>query len=62
MLFKEVVVDDGNSDKSLSIDRLEKLKEAEPHVFSRSFAFVLSVKRNRRTFLAYNWNPHVVKK
>ena len=62
MLFKEVVVDDGNSDKSLSIARLEKLKEAEPRIFSRSFAFVLSVKRNRRLFYTYNWNPHVVKK
>lgn len=62
MLFKEVIVDDGNSDKSLSIARLEKLKEAEPRLFSRSFAFVLSVKRNRRLFLAYNWNPQVTKK
>lgn len=62
MMFREVVVDDGNSDKSLSIARLEKLKESEPHLFFRSFAFILSVKRNRRIFLTYNWNPQAVKK
>ena len=62
MMFREVVVDDGNSDKSLSIARLEKLKEVEPQVFSRSFAFILSVKRNRRVFLTYNWNPQIAKK
>jgi len=62
MLFREVVVDDGNSDKSASIARLEKVKESNPHLFSRSFSFLLSVKRNTRAFLTYNWTPQIVKK
>lgn len=60
MLFKEVVVSDGN-DKSASIARLERMKESHPHLFFRSFAFVLCVKRNRRAFLSYNWTPQAVK-
>ena len=61
-MFKEVVVDDGNSDKSSSIVKLEKLKETLPSFFTRSFAFILSVKRNERTLFFINWKPDLVKK
>lgn len=62
LLFKEVVVDDGNSDKSKAIAQLEKLKEAKPEMFYKSFVFIASVKRNRRIFLSYNWHPQVLKR
>jgi hypothetical protein len=61
-LFKELVVDDGNSDKSKAIALLEKLKEAKPELFYKSFVFIASVKRNRRIFLSYNWHPQVLKR
>lgn len=61
MLFKEVVVDDGNSDRSTSIARLEKLKDSHPQIFRRSFAFAFSVKRDRRIFLSYNFAPQAAK-
>lgn len=62
MLFREVVVDDGNSDKSTSIGKLERLKKRWPSLFFQSFSFVFSVKRNCRTLLTYNWTPQVVKR
>ena len=62
MLFREVVVDDGNSDKSTSIAQLEKLKLKQPSFFKRSFSWIFSCKRNRRVLLTYNWAPQVVKR
>jgi hypothetical protein len=62
LLFKEVVVDDGNSDRSKAIAQLEKLKQANPRMFYKSFIFIASVKRNRRIFLSYNWHPQVLKR
>ncbi|CAB9512295.1 seizure threshold 2 [Seminavis robusta] len=61
LMFKEVVVDDGNSDKSASICHLEALKGSSPETFYRNFAFIVSVKRNRRLFLSYNWAPQALK-
>jgi len=60
-LYREVMIHDGISDRSSSIELLESLKAQNLNAFRRSFAFVFSVKRNQRTLLAYNWNPNLVK-
>ncbi|KAG7353587.1 hypothetical protein IV203_002942 [Nitzschia inconspicua] len=60
-LCKEVVVHDGLSEKSASIDLLESIKKTRPQAFFRSFSFILSVKRNCRILWTYNWNPDVAK-
>jgi hypothetical protein len=61
-LFREVVVHDGISEKSASIDLLESIKHKCKRAFLRSFAFVFSVKRNTRCLMTYNWNPKTVKR
>jgi hypothetical protein len=61
-LYKEVVVDDGISEKSRSIDLLQSIKKVNQKAFARSFAFVFSVKRNKRCLWTYNWNPQIVKR
>ena len=63
MCFREVMVDD-NSDGRKGIpfiDALLSIRKSHPSAFSRSLAFVLSVKRNRRMLVTYNWNPQVVR-
>lgn len=59
-LFREVIVHDGMSEKSASIDLLESIKEKHPEAFQLSIAFVFSVKRNGSRFWGYNWNPQVL--
>lgn len=61
-LYKEVVVDDGISEKSRSIDLLQSIKRSNPKAFLHSFAFVFSIKRDKRCLWTYNWNPLVVKR
>jgi hypothetical protein len=61
-LYKEVVVDDGISEKSRSIDLLQSIKKSNSKAFARSFAFVFSVKRNKRCLWTYNWNPQIVRR
>ena len=63
MLFKEVVVNEGVDGKRASKfeDRLQELRARHKSVFLRSFAFVLTVKRNKRTLLTYNWDPQLFK-
>lgn len=61
-LYREVVVHDGISEKSASIDLLEAIKTTRPKAFLRSFSFILSVKRNSRTLWTYNWNPDIAKR
>lgn len=61
-LYKEVVVDDGISEKSRSIDLLQSIKKSNSEAFARSFAFVFSVKRNKRCLWTYNWNPQIVRR
>lgn len=61
-LYKEVMVHDGMSDRSASIALLESLKEQNKTAFMRSFAFVLSVKRNQRSLWTYNWNQNLAKR
>ena len=60
-LYREVMIDDGTNERSSCVELLQKFKKRNPDVFRRSFAFVLSVKRNRRSLWAYNLNPQVLK-
>jgi hypothetical protein len=60
-LFEEVAVDDGTSDPNGLLSSLEQLKQQYPRSFYRSFAFIFSIKRNRRTLLTYNWSPQLFK-
>lgn len=63
MCFREVTVDgslDGRKEIPF-IDALLSIRKSNPSAFSRSLAFVLSVKRNRRMLVTYNWNPQVLK-
>ena len=53
-LFEEVLLDDGTN--AGMADELATLRKEKPSLFHRRFAFVLSVKRNKRTILAYNWS------
>jgi hypothetical protein len=61
-LYREVMIHDGISERSASIELLQSIKKQNPNAFYRSFAFVFSVKRNRRSLWTYNWNPHIVKR
>lgn len=61
-LYKAVMIHDGISDRSATIDLLESLKAVNQRAFSRSFAFILSTKRNRRILATYNWLPGLVKR
>eukprot|EP00536_Pseudo-nitzschia_multiseries_P007031 jgi/Psemu1/194486/e_gw1.157.96.1 len=60
-LYREVVIHDGISEKSESIDLLETVRGKSPQAFMRSFGFILSVKRNSRRLWMYNWNHKLVK-
>jgi len=59
-LYREVMVHDGMNDRSATIELLESLKAGSFSAFSRSFAFVFSVKRNCRIMNTYNWIPSMV--
>jgi hypothetical protein len=61
-MCREVVVHDGISEKSATIGLLESIKEKLPERFLRSFAFIMSVKRNERSLQMYNWNPQFAKR
>lgn len=61
-LYKEVVIHDGINDGSATIELLESIKASHRGAFARSFAFVFSVKRNRRTLATYNWTPSMVQR
>ena len=61
MMYKEIMVGGGINEKSATIEFLSGFKARKPGVFKRSFAFIFSVKRNRRILWAYNWNPQLVK-
>ena len=58
-LYREIIIHDGISEKSESIKLLESIKERSQEAFMRSFAFILSVKRNARRLWMYNWNPQL---
>lgn len=58
-LSEQVVVGDVTTDSDSYLSSVQTLKEIHAPAFRRSFAFIFSVKRNRRYLLAYNWNPHV---
>ena len=61
-LYREILIHDGISETSESIQLLESGKARSPEAFIRSFAFILSVKRNVRRLWMYNWNPKLVKR
>jgi hypothetical protein len=61
-VYEEVMIHDGISEWSPSIEVLESVKKENPSAFYRSLAFVFSVKRNRRSLWAYNFNPQIVKR
>jgi hypothetical protein len=61
-LSREVMIHDGISDSSATIELLETLKAENRDAFMRSFAFVFSVKRNKRTLYTYNWTPSLVER
>jgi hypothetical protein len=60
-MYREIMVDGGINEKSATIEFLGEFKKRNPGVFTRSFAFVFSVKRDRRSLWAYNWNPQTLK-
>jgi len=61
-LFEEVLVGFESSGDALESRKpLEEFKRQNPSSFKRSFVFMLSVKRNRRVLLAYNWNAKLFK-
>jgi hypothetical protein len=64
MCFREVMVDDKSDGRKgvPFVDALLSLRERNPSSFSRSLVFVLSVKRNRRMLMTYNWNPKNMKR
>lgn len=61
-VYEGVMIHDGISERSPTIETLEEVKGKFPASFNRSFAFVLSIKRNRRCLWAYNLNPHLISK
>eukprot|EP00980_Cylindrotheca_fusiformis_P022307 scaffold9191_cov114-Cylindrotheca_fusiformis.AAC.2 len=61
-VYEEVTIHDGISEWSPSIALLESVKKKNPSAFYRSLAFVFSVKRNRRSLWAYNFNPQIIKR
>lgn len=62
-LFEEVSVGfEKTGDKGESARSLVIFKNNHLPFFRRSFAFIFSVKRNRRTLLAYNWNAQLFNK
>lgn len=64
MCFREIMVDDKSDGRKHVPFRgaLQSLRKRNPSSFSRSLVFVLSVKRNRRQLLTYNWNPEIWKR
>lgn len=61
-VYREVVLDDRANERSASMELLQECKRKNPRVFRRSFAFIFSVKRNRRSLWAYNWTSQVLKR
>ena len=62
-LFKEVAVGyEKSTEKGEFAKLLFDFKQQNASSFRRSLAFVFSVKRNRRRFLAYNWNSSLFKR
>ena len=65
MLFNRVSLDeeDNNDEPHSSFQAgLKVAREKHPATFRRSLCFVLSVKRNKRWLMAYNFNPQVLKR
>jgi len=60
-LFEEVTLSDGSDQTSELLDSLKAVKTQSPKLFRRSFAFILSVKRNRRLLFTYNWPASLFK-
>ena len=61
-LYREVVIHDGISEKSESIEVLQSVKKQNPEAFLCSFGFMLSVRRNIRRLWIYNWNPKLAQR
>lgn len=61
-MYREVMVVEARTERSSSIELLEAIKRQNLKAFFRSFAFIFSVKRNRRFLWTYNWNPQLVKR
>jgi hypothetical protein len=62
-LFEEVTVGYAKSgDKGEYAKSLFGFKNQHLPFFRRSFAFILSIKRNRRRLLAYNWSANLFKR
>jgi hypothetical protein len=61
-LFEQVAINDKGAKSDLVVAALERMKESNPLFFSRSLAFVLVVKRNKRSLLAYNWSTSLFEK
>ena len=62
LFFKEVVIEEkpGESRGRPFIAALHFIKKNNPSFFMRSLSFVLTVKRNIRSLLTYNWDPRVL--
>lgn len=54
-LFEKVAIDDTTSPANV-VNMLSALKDESPASFQRSFAFILTVRRNSRVLWAYNWS------
>jgi hypothetical protein len=61
-LFEQVAINDKGAKSDLVVAALERMKENSPIFFSRALAFVLVVKRNKRSLLAYNWSTSFFEK
>lgn len=62
-LFEEVRVGyEKSGEKGESAKSLYDFKRDHPSFFRRSFAFIFSIKRNRRRLLAYNWSAQLFKR
>lgn len=60
-LFEEVAISYGGDEATEMVRTLRAVSDVYPTLFRRSFAFVFSVKRNRRTLLTYNWTSQAFK-
>ena len=58
-LFQEVAIDDGTGESTESTAALKLLRKQNPSAFKRSFGFVFTVRKDKRTLIGYNWSTQL---